>query len=276
MGLDFDLIQTLLALIGGSGLVGIGTYLVNRFTGRIVVKLVTKLDDPDIDDFILLYDKVIDENTRITPEEITRFIGCHTPANGRTVCDYLFLCKKNGSLIGFLKAIYCVEKKTLFIAYLGIDKENEAARKEATLSLYYKLQKLLKKELKDCKAVVFEVETSKLTKSNAKLRLFKNAAERLKFPCFRFDIDYFQPEMPSDAGSISKEQTALMFIPIGNNSVIKREIDKQTMLDYLDFIYTRIYARVYDDKELNQVYKMYLDDLIKEYDKNLPDKIKLK
>ncbi len=275
MAINFDLIQTILALLGGSGLLGGGTYLFNKFKGRIIVKLVTKQNDPDIDDFILLYDEVIEENTRITPEEIIRFIGCHEPTTERSVCDYLFLCKKDGNLIGFLKAIYCVQKKTLFIAYLGIDKESEEARKQATFSLYYELHKLMKKKLKDCKAVVFEVETSKLIKSNAKLRLFKNAAERFKFPCYRFDIDYFQPEMPSDSGSISKEQTALMFIPLGGLPNAKREIDKPTMLYYLDFIYTKIYARVYDDSEMNQVYKMYLGDLIKEYDRNLPAKIKL-
>lgn len=273
--MDLTLIQTILSLLGGSGLVGAGTFFYNKFRKRIIVKLVKDKHDTDLDDFILLYDEIIEDNIRIAPEEIIKFIGCHKPTPETTVCDYLFLCKKEGKVIGFLKTIYCVEKGILFIAYLGIDKQNEQARKQATFSLYYKLRKLIKSKLKNCKAIIFEVEASKLAKSNAKQRLFKNAVERFSFPCFRFDIEYFQPEMPSDEGSTQKEKTALLLVPLKKELSAKKEIDKQTMLDYLDFIYNKIYARTYDDRELNQVYKMYLDDLIKEYERTLPDKIKL-
>lgn len=275
MDIDLNILQVLLSLLGGGGLLGASTYLYKRFKQRVIVKLVKNSNDTDLDDFILLYDDVIEENTRITPDEIMRFIGCHKPNKGITICDYLFLCKKESVVIGFLKALYCVEKKILFIAYLGIHKGNEIARKQAALSLYKKVKRLLKGKYKGCKSIIFEVETTQITKSNAKLRLFKNAAQRYKFKCYRFDINYCQPEIPTDTGYIPGEQTALMLIPFECEISTKLEIDKETMISYLDFLYSKIYGRVYADTDLNQVYKSYLNDLLNEYKQKLPEKIKL-
>jgi hypothetical protein len=275
MEFDYNLIQTVIGILGGSGIIGGLTFFIRSFRQRIYVKLVTKKNDSDLDDFILLYDEVIEENTRITPEEILRFIGCHKPVENITVCDYLFLCKKERQVIGFLKAMYCIEKNMLFIAYLGIKKDSGVARKLAALRLYKKIRKLVISKHKGCKVVIFEVEGSKSTKSNAKLRLFKNAAERYGNKCYQFDINYLQPEIPSDKGSIQKEETALMFIPIDCEFTLNKYIDKTILLNYLDFIYNKIYSRVYIDNDLNQVYKSYLTDLLNEYVKTLPEKIRL-
>ena len=277
MPLDFNLIQTIASLLGGSGIIGGGTYLFNRHKKRIIVKFVTKADDLDIDDFIILYDEVIEDNTRITPDEITKFIGNHNPTAKIKLCDYLYLCIKEKKIIGFLKFMYCHNENYLFIAYLGIDKKTNQARREATTALYSKLKKLLKKKFKNCKAIFFEVEHSADKKSTcmAKLRLFKNATKRFKLPCYKFDINYAQPEIPSDKGSLHQERTELVFVPLGRNLNRYKTVSKELMLEYLGFIYQKIYARVYDDRELNLLYQNYLAELLQKHKNELPEIITL-
>jgi hypothetical protein len=233
MEISFDLIQTILSLLGGSGLLGGGTYLLNRYRNRIKVKLVSKINDPDLDDFIELYEDVLDENIRITPEEIKRFVGKHEPECNSTLCDFLFFCKRDDSLLGFLKTIYCHQTKILFIAYLGIDKTSDIARKHATNSMLSYLAKFIKKKLKDCEVVFFEVEqpkeNAKKSKAIARLRLFRSAAERLKLFGHQISFNYVQPEMPTDVGSTSEEKTVLVFIP--RNSPRKTQISKDDLED---------------------------------------------
>ena len=278
MGLDLDLIQTILTALGGSGAIGGGTWAFNYFRKKIKVKLVSNPNDVLIDDFILLYDEVIEENTRILPEEITKFIGNSKPTEKVKLCDYLYFCTKEKKLIGFLKFMYCHKENYLFIAYLGIDKKNEIARQEASIALYGKLQKLLKKDFKNCKAIFFEVEnsTNGQTSCKAKKRLFKNATSRFNLPFYIFDFDYVQPEMPSDNQSIMEEKSELMFVPLGRNLNRHTSVSKESMLEYLHFIYQKIYGRVHEDRDLNTIYQNYLDELLNKYEQTLPNKILLK
>ena len=273
MMFDLDIIQTVLAVLGGSGVLGGGKHLYNYQRKKTKCKLITKREDINLDDFILLYDEVIEDNTRISPEEILKFIGNHKQSDKIKVCDYLYLCIKERKLIGFLKFIYCYKQNYLFIAYLGIDKKNGIARQEASIALYSKLKKMLKKKFKHCKGIFFEVESSRTKGGVAKMRLFKNAANRNKFECYKIGINYIQPEMPTDKGSINPEKAELLFIPLGANKNRHTTIHKELVLEYLTFIYKKIYGRVYDDKELNFLYQNYLSELLNDYRNNLPTKI---
>lgn len=277
MVLDYEFIQTVLAALGGGGLFGASGYLLKRHFNRITVKLISEVDDEDLDDFIELYEEVIDENTRITPEEIKRFIGNHLPTHYSTLSDYIFLCKQGNHLIGFLKAIYCHESKLLFIAYLGIDKNHDKARKLASSALLLSLTKYIKKNLNECKAVFFEVEmpkdASKKTRSLSRLRLFKLATSRLKLNCYQVGINYIQPEMPTDVGSTKEENTILLFVPLNSKNIT--ELKKEDVLFYLNFIYFKIYGRTYNDDELQQLNKIYLSGLLEKFEKELPLTIKL-
>lgn len=276
--MDFDLIQTILSLLGGGGLIGGGTLLLNKFTNRINVKLIKNIDDPDIDDFIELYEEVLDENIRITPDEIKRFVGNHLKIKSDTLCDFLFICKQGKELIGFLKVIYCNKTKILFIAYLGIDKKHNKARNIATNALLNHLSKYISSKLCECKAIFFEVEMpsdyTKKSKAMGRLRLFKSVSERLMFNCYQLEINYIQPEMPKDVGSTNEETTKLLFIPRDKKRIT--QIEKEELLKYLEFIYLKIYGRTYDDQELHQLYAMYLKDLLLKYENELPPKINLK
>jgi hypothetical protein len=283
--ITLTLIQTLLGLLGGGGLIGSVGYTYRKISRRVYVKLVTDQNDPDIDNFVELYNEVIDECARIAPEEIIKFIGNHEPKLGSTLCDYLFLCKSGKKLLGFLKVIYCTESNFLFVAYLGIDKSIDEARKEAVNCLFSHLAKFIEKRLKVCRAIFFEIalqdKQSNLSR-NARIRTFKAAVERLQLPCYQVGIDYIQPEMPSDCGSIEEEQTTLLYAlfdyqKIGSRLNLRDKfIDKRELMQSLNFIYMKIYSRVYDeDNELNQVYRAYLSDIMRKYEQVLPQRIPL-
>jgi hypothetical protein len=288
MSLDpniLTLIQTLLAVLGGGGVVGTASYVFRKIRSRVYVKLVSDKSDPDIDSFVELYNEVIDECARIAPEEIIKFIGNHEPEPGLPLCDYLFLCKSGEQLLGFLKVIYCTENNFLFIAYLGIDKSIGQARKKAVNCLFSHLGRFIEKSLNDCKAILFEValqEKQSRLSPTAKIRAFKTSVERLNLPCYQVGINYIQPEMPTDCGSLEEEQTTLLYTlfnqwkPSGSLSLRTKYIQKADLMRFLEFIYMRIYGRVYsDDPELNQVYRDYLSDLINKYDSELPSRIAL-
>lgn len=278
MDLDLNLIQTIFTVLGG-GLIGGTTYIWNKYINQVSVKLIKDPNDSDIESFITLYEEIIDENIRITPDEIIKFIGNHTPTDESMLCDYLFICKKEKEVIGFLKIIYCWNREYLFIAYLGSSKIKNQSSKIASNALLLHLVKYIKKNFKSCRAIFFEVELSnipsKRSKGLAKLRLFRYTTNNLKFPCYQVLFNYIQPEMPTDGGATKEETNALLFIPLGYSLIRNDKISKNELLDFIDFIYLDIYGRVYDDNELNEVNKMYLNDLLGKYKAELPEYIKI-
>src|SRR5207245_2139169 len=108
--------------------------------------------------------------------------------------------------------------------YYGIDKSVERARTVAAPAMMKRLLKLVKKELKHCKAIICEVESanSKLDQREnnarkARLRLFKETAKRFNYQLYELGIDYLQPQMEvTENGTFTEESMLILYLPIND------------------------------------------------------------
>lgn len=280
----------IIALIVGIASTVIGAFLYDFFRSktRVKVKLVKKSNDRDLEEFVDVYNKLIGENIRIDPTEIIRWVDedrALRKLKTHSYLHYLFLGKLGGNVVSFLKTMYHKDTHYMFIAYYGIDTSVDRARRLAAPAMMESLAKLIKTELKNCKAVICEVEPldpnqseTENTQRKARIRLFKETARRMNFAMYEIGVDYWQPQMeiPED-GSFSGERSLLLYAPLDDSIRHNKKISKEKMLDILRFIYLQIYRPTFrHDPEKDISYQVYLNTILQYYEENLPTEIPLK
>jgi len=282
--------ELIIAVIGGIISTVIGTLFVDWIKSRttVKVKLLTKSTDKDVEGFVELYDKLIDENQRIDPAEIISWIDedrVLRKLETHNYLHYLFVGKLSGSVVSFLKTMYCKDTQYMFIAYYGIDTSVERARRLAAPAMMKSLANLIKKDLKDCKAVIAEVEPPNMkiderenTERRARIRLFKETANRLSYPMYEIGIKYLQPQMEiADDEKYLEEESILLYAPVSDPKPYNKKIPKEKVLDILRFIYLQIYRPTFrHDPENDFSYQRYLNTLLQHYETTLPDTVSLK
>ena len=256
---------------------------------KVTVKLITKSTDKDVESFVELYNQLFDESVRIDASEIICWIDEDCALRripSHTYYHYLLVCKLRGQVVGFIKLMYELKSKYAFIAYYGIDTSTGKARRVAAPALLKSMKQLIDKEMKECKAVLFELQApdpSLDVKENrerrARIRLFKEEAKRQNFMVYELKFDYFQPLMEvsyEDEDSVSEECLVLMYIPIKDPNPIPKKLSASKVLEILHFIYLQIYRPTFrHDPIQDGIYQTYLNGLLDLYKTELPDTIDL-
>jgi len=126
----------LIALIVGIASTVVGTLIYDYIKQKtsVRVKVIKKSSDKNVEGFVDLYNRLINEDIRIDPAEIISWIDedrALRKVKTHNYLHYLMIGKLSGEVVSFLKVMYCTDSKYLFIAYYGIDTENEKARKLA-------------------------------------------------------------------------------------------------------------------------------------------------
>lgn len=256
---------------------------------RIRIKQIKSSKDPDLNGFVDLYNTLIDDDIRIDASEIIRWIDedrALRKMKSHKYYHYLFVGKIDQEVVSFLKVMYCTDSKYLFVAYYGINTTIEQARLFAAPLMMKTLVRLVQTEIKDCKAVLCEVqkpqtqlEQAENDKRKARLRLFKETARILNFRLFEIDFEYLQPrmEIERDQRQQSEESMILLYAPIKDEIPFDRQLPKNKLLEILKFIYLQIYRPTYrHEPEKDFIYQSYLNSLLELYEHLLPDYIPLK
>lgn len=237
------------------------------------VKELKKGTEPEIEEFINLYNSRIKENLRICVEEILQFVERR---KDEAVEHHLYICKKMNKTVGFVKFMYSERHKYIFIAYAAIDKEDSVARQYAANLM---LKKIYKKFLKTKKATMILTEIERGTNGSYKTGLGKLISRRLKKfkkQSYICKFDYLQPSMPDDNfGDINEEILSLVYIPM--YVMANTRISKSELLNILQSIYFEIYY-----PSCNEItacdcnnYNFYLESIMEIYKDNLPEYIDL-
>ncbi len=244
----------------------------NNSGKRLTVKEIKAINDRDIESFITLYNSRIEENIRISAEQIVEFIDPN-PCDG--VNHHLYVCKRDDTILGFVKIIVVPKDDYLFIAYIAVDDKDQVAVK-------YGVQLMMKYIIKHhitCKNGVKNLYTEIKKSANGRhiTGLAKIIARRAKengLNAYVFDMDYIEPNMPNDEFALIPEQIlSLIWIPWCQYN--KSHISKTALLNIIKSIYLNIYVPSCKLTCNCFEYSTYINNLMAKYKSTLPNKIKV-
>jgi hypothetical protein len=248
---------------------------------RIHVKSPKHGHDSDIEQFQELYERTIEDRQRIRPSEIIAWIDDKARWDGLE--HRLLLCKKSNTVIGFAQLMYCSLDKYAYISYFAIDDKDPHGRQLASRLLVQTLKTFVRKNLRKCGSIVFEVESpnasglapKEKSERRARIRRLKDLAKDAKTQAFEIDMDYVQPEFPTDNPLSNQHHATLLFVTL-NKFTQPPFLELKEVIEILRFIYFRVYGPVYqDDEELNKAYRAELRSLLEGYRSTLPHQIRL-
>lgn len=252
------------------------------------VRRIKRSSDRDVQGFIDLYEDLIGDALRIESSEIVRWIdedNALRAVQSNTYHHYLLVGKVGKTPVSFLKAMYCSECRYLFIAYYGVDASDRYARSLAAAAMMEKVVGLVKKEIRECKGVLYEAEApiqrlkkEEKARRTARIRLFKDTAKRLGYMTFSVGIDYRQPQMVvAPQGKFAEEKMVLLYTPLGTSTAPEnKQLNKKAVMDILSFVYLRIYGPTFrHEPEKNLAYQRYLGSLLERYEHDLPNAVPL-
>lgn len=243
------------------------------WTNHLSVKEISKITDTDISGFKQLYNQTINEELRIDPEEILKFVG---KDGTNRVEHHLYICKHKEQVVGFMKFMYSPDLRCIFMAYVAIDRNDSLANNYGVKKLS---KKVVKHYFKNGKANSFITEITRSNNDDYNTSLSKQIARYARMyhlEAYYINAPYYiQPVMPDCKDSTTKEDLlSLIYIPYSSPTV--KNISKESFLRFIRFIYLDIYAPCCKSS-INDCsdYTMYLDKLINDYRNDCPDSIEL-
>lgn len=260
----------------------INSWAANTFiTQRIVVKRIEGGGDANVPALIELYGEMFPEEdgTNYSMEEFIQIMDKTFEETRHVKVENIVLValiKKE--VVGFIFSHFYPTERKAIISYFGIKKENDVARQlRASQHLLKRLRHILSDE-KKCDALFFDLEgydsqTPAQERHRRKGRkvLFRNSAKALGYKAREFQFSYHCPKVALTADA--REAPFSLFC-IGIDKEIPKQIDKNTMIEYLKFIYLFCYGDFYaiSDPRFEEHLK-YLRKSVDEYQKILPDSI---
>ena len=238
----------------------------------LYVKEIKKPTDPDIEGFKDLYSVRIKDDMRIEAEEILKFIGRRDETD---VEHHLYICKRKGKVVGFIKFMISNTSKILFIAYIAVDKNDRVSN---SCGMEKMLKKVAKKQFKKDKVlrIVTEIEQGEKGNYNTPLsKIIARYARAYNHDAFYVDVPYFQPNMPGDDSKATKENCmSLIYVPY--YKVENKVIPKTELINIIEFIYFEIYSPCCNELKCDcGGYNLYLTNIIDKYKSDFPDYIDL-
>lgn len=235
----------------------------DRFSSRVVVRLIRGRRAVEVDDFIALYNQIIDENDRIPAERISRlFLDLHrSPPNVRAikrgvtgrptqVSHLLFLAYQRRSCVGFLKAILCNNSRTVFVAYIGVREGR------ATNALLETLARTVRRAVPPAEFIAYEVTAGSGRRPQGRLRLFRHYARLRNYQVYEWP-DYMTPDLEfDDAQRTIEYPSTLGIIRLAHTPV---ELAPEELCRVVEALYRGVYAETFDDDPgKNEQYLEYL------------------
>lgn len=256
-----------------------------RFSKQIKTSFLSPSDAKKVDKSIDLYFEKIPDEQRIPPDHLIKSLKLASSAisirdfkekisSYNSIVHLPLIAEVEGEVVGFLKVMYVVDLKYIFIAYLITKNYNGFDSTRISTALLNKFYSCIR-DMKSIEFIVFEIVEETNENHKAKERLFKHTARIRDLKVKHIDALYLIPEVCSfDEGNCSIYPSRLFFLDLIGDSKV---ITKNSYLQLIDSIYKNIYTESYRISEPKLVEKhIEFIDLIKtEINKKVPDIINL-
>lgn len=296
-GATASLGSLLWGFVGGVIVAAIGGFIAYRlydwYKSRVTVVFAQKTGSRGTREFAGLYTQLIDEDDRIDPERVTRWLRFRerSPRSvkalrqaaerypGRSYHIFL-LAKSSLGVVGFLKSVFIPSAKVMFIAYVGAEGVPKAGQRAVMSAMASTQQELLRSLDGLCEWVAFEVthEDKPKRRVEARCKLFRDYVGIMGFRAYRIQMDYLQPDLdPLHSGAARAETKAYLFVvPLRARKDVRKTISHSTAAGIVSSIYRDVYAEAFEDMaDVHYEYRRYLQDLEVHVLSGLPNNLEL-
>jgi hypothetical protein len=285
-----ETVGTICAILGF--LWGVYALVKSRLIKTVQIRRIYNTRDKDFGKFSHLFKQKIRLELRESPEDVGQWLDDFEHDNKYSdppLREYLLVAKYDQEVVGFLFFEYSFKTQFLYIDFLGAKgNEGNTDYSELTPPLVKECYKIIKKEMKQCRLILFEVDDEKdpnLTEEQrqdaiAKKRLFgsyilNNHFKNLSLKAFEICIDYYQPPLHNENRKHIIQN--LVIIPLDWGPIAEdKTISKQQLVDIMNFLFFEVYDPLSDDRYLGKDYHLTLTSYFNNIINNVPEKIKLK
>jgi len=250
----------------------------------VVVRLVRRPDDPDLDVALHLYRQKIPDDQRFDPADIVRWIRddkVSRASNGPS--DWFLVAKYRRQVRGFVLFHYYPSTRTALFAYMVVANTPGLDFDEISRLLTKAIARFLRrrKELRGYDGFVMEVEDprrerlkKKQNEALARVSRFCMLAEMNGLSLRALEFDYKQPKLSLEDKDGS-ERSMLLLSARTRKTEAENSSHRSEVEQLLTFIYTSVYPEGYSpEPEENRAYKEYCVRLLKRQLGSLPPQIR--
>ena len=256
--------------------------LIGRMRGPVRIKRITHATDPLVSQTLELYQSLFpeDDGTNYSAEELIDCMDARPIASHHVeVSNIILVATFKGTVVGFLFAHFYPARRKAIISYFAVDKNVKEARIDgvAAKRLTIALTQMLRKS-GTCDALFYDVErvgpstpAEERKRKMGRAGLFRAQAKALRLDAREFKFEYLCPKVSMSA--FAHEQPFALFC-IGLPAPLPRELPKETILEYLRFVYLDCYGDIYpkDDPRF-AAHQDHLRKMITHYEETLPSTV---
>jgi len=251
-----------------------------RSKKMMVVKRIQSPSDQDLIPALELYCRSIPENERDSQETIVRWlqeIEIETKEGRCKLKDYFLVAKVGNRVAGLLYGQYYPNRGLMFVSFMAVDREYlETRHCLASTALLRYLSRELRRGLKTCEGIVFELEyhgsgNKKHDRTcRARMRHFRALARTQNLAVKEIEVGYRQPKLSLWEGNQKEERQHLMYgrtkPPALSTTISRTEVER-----ILRFLHEDIYGDHFeDDPGRDREFRLYLNGLYRKLTANLP------
>ncbi len=247
------------------------------FHRTLRIKAIRKRRDPDLQAFLAIYEKRIDEPFRVANDDIITWVE-HPAGHSTSREDLTLIAKHDDQPVAILKAIIGRRERLAFVAYLATavptgssDVSPSTIGRQGVAELTSWLSRRLRR--RGCAAVVFELTSER---GAAKMRLFREYATLHGFRCCRIEMAYLQPKMGTRKRGAEKKMTLTYVGLAKSKETLSCSLDEAVGI--LNFVYFTVYGETYRVRHNpveSREYNEYLKTLMARQVKQLPGRVSM-
>jgi hypothetical protein len=235
----------------------------------VVVRLVRKSDDPDLDAALQLYEKRIPDEHRFQASDIIRWLNDDRRTRRKSKdlpTDWFLVAKYRRRVCGFILFHYFPRTQIAFFAYMVVVNTPGIPLNAVSSSLCSMVSRLLRtrSELKACRTLLLEVDDPRSAKtvkrqdeSLARVRRFCTLAEMQELSMRTLDIEYRPPKL-SLRDNVESQPPLLLLFASPSTHAPANDVDQAEAERILSFIYMDLYPEGYSTvPSENDEYRQY-------------------
>jgi hypothetical protein len=236
----------------------------------VIVRLIRRPNDPDLDAALHLYEKRIPEEQRVPSEDIVRWIRDNRNAlrnYAELPTDWFLVAKYRRRVCGFILFHYFPKRRLAFCAYMVVANTPGVPLNAVPGALCAMMSRLLRqrKELKKCRMLLLEVDDPRISnilkkqeECLARIRRFSTLAEMQSLSLRALDIAYRQPCLSLNDASATERPLLLLFALTLQPPLTASAVDRADVENILSFIYTDLYPEGFSTVvSENEAYRAY-------------------